>query len=73
MNTGNYIFDYIYDLVEVKYITKEEAMMFTEYYHDHKRLDDTQEVKEVKERLNELKAEEQEIMKSLLVLEMGLK
>ena len=40
MNTGNYIFDYIYELVEDKYITKEEAMIFTEYYHDHKRLDD---------------------------------
>ena len=40
MNTGNYIFDYIYDLVEIKYITKDEAMMFTEYYHDHNRLDD---------------------------------
>ena len=26
MNTGNYIFDYIYDLVEDKYITKDEAM-----------------------------------------------
>ena len=36
-------------------------------------LEDTKEVKEAKERLNELKAEEQEIMKSLLVLEMGLK
>ena len=36
-------------------------------------LEDTPEVKEAKERLNELKAEEQEIMKSLLVLEMGLK
>ena len=42
MNTGNYIFDYIYDLVEDKYIIKEEAMMFTEYYHDHKRLDDSE-------------------------------
>ena len=26
MNTGNYIFDYIYELTEDKYITKEEAM-----------------------------------------------
>ena len=36
-------------------------------------LDDTKEVKEAKERLNQIKAEEQEIMKSLLKLEMGLK
>ena len=36
-------------------------------------LEDTKEVKEAKERLNELKAEEQEIMKKLLSLEMGLK
>ena len=36
-------------------------------------LDDTEEVKEAKEKLNELKAEEQEIMKKLLSLEMGLK
>ena len=40
MNTGNYIYDYIYDLAEDRYIAKEEAMMFTEYYHDHNRLDD---------------------------------
>ena len=40
MNTGNYIFDYIYDLVEIKYITKEEAMMFTEGFHSKKRLSD---------------------------------
>ena len=33
MNTGNYIFDYIYDLVEIQYITKDEAMMFTEGFH----------------------------------------
>ena len=38
MNTGNYIFDYIYDLVEIEYITKDEAMMFTEGFHGKKRL-----------------------------------
>ena len=38
MNTGNYIFDYIYDLVEIQYITKDEAMMFTEGFHKKKRL-----------------------------------
>ena len=36
-------------------------------------LEDTPEVKQAKERLNQIKAEEQEIMKSLLKLEMGLK
>ena len=36
-------------------------------------LEDTPEVKEAKEKLKMLKTEEQEIMKSLLVLEMGLK
>ena len=36
-------------------------------------LEDTPEVKEAKERLNQIKIEEQEIKKNLLVLEMGLK
>ena len=36
-------------------------------------LEDTKEVKEVKERLKEIEAEEQEIKKKLLSLEMGLK
>ena len=36
-------------------------------------LEDTPEVKEAKERLNQIMAEEQEIKKKLLVLEMGLK
>ena len=36
-------------------------------------LDDTKEVKEAKERLKEIEAEEQEIKKKLLSLEMGLK
>ena len=36
-------------------------------------LDDTKEVKEAKEKLKEIKTEEQEIKKKLLMLEMGLK
>ena len=36
-------------------------------------LEDTPEVKQAKERLKEIEAEEQEIKKNLLVLEMGLK
>ena len=40
MNTGNYIYDYIYELTEDKYIIKEEAMMFTEGFYKKKRLSD---------------------------------
>ena len=40
MDSGNYIYDYIYDLVEIEYITKEEAMYFTEGFHKKKRLSD---------------------------------
>ena len=36
-------------------------------------LEDTPEVKEAKERLNQIKIEEQEIKKNLLLIEMGLK
>ena len=36
-------------------------------------LDDTKEVKEIKEKLNKVMIEEQEIKKKLLMLEMGLK
>ena len=36
-------------------------------------LEDTPEVKEAKERLNHIMAEEQEIKKNLLLIEMGLK
>ena len=28
MNTGNICYDYLYDLVEIKYITKERAIKF---------------------------------------------
>ena len=37
---GNWIYDYIYDLVEIQYITKDEAMYFTEGFHKKKRLSD---------------------------------
>ena len=40
MDSGNYIYDYIYDLVEIEYITNEEAMYFTEGFHKKKRLSD---------------------------------
>ena len=36
-------------------------------------LEDTQEVKQAKERLNQIKIEEQEIKRNLLLIEMGLK
>ena len=42
MDSGNYIYDYIYDLVEIEYITKEEAMYFTEGFHNKKRLSDAE-------------------------------
>ena len=28
MNTGNICYDYLYDLIEIKYITKERAIKF---------------------------------------------
>ena len=40
MDSGNYIYDYIYDLVEIEYITKDEAMYFTEGFYKKKRLSD---------------------------------
>ena len=36
-------------------------------------LEDTPEVKEIKERLNQIRIEEQEIKRNLLLIEMGLK
>ena len=42
MNTGNYIYDYIYELVEDKYITKQKAMMYDDGFHKQKRLDDNE-------------------------------
>ena len=32
MNTGNICYDYLYDLVEIKYITKERAMKFADNF-----------------------------------------
>ena len=40
MNSGNWIYDYIYDLVKIKFITNEEAVYFTEGFHKKKRLSD---------------------------------
>ena len=40
MNTGNYIFDYIYDLVEVKYITKERATRFANNFKKKNKLNE---------------------------------
>ena len=40
MDSSNWIYDYIYDLVEIKFITKEEAVYFVEGFHKKKRLSD---------------------------------
>lgn len=40
MDSKNWIYDYIHDLVEIKFITKEEAVYFTEGFHKKKRLSD---------------------------------
>ena len=32
MNTGNICYDYLYDLVEIKYITKERAIKFADNF-----------------------------------------
>ena len=32
MNTGNICYDYLYDLIEIKYITKERAINFAENF-----------------------------------------
>lgn len=42
MDSKNWIYDYIRDLVEIKFITKEEAMYFTEGFHKKKRLNDSE-------------------------------
>ena len=39
-SSGNWIYDYIHDLVKIKFITNEEAMYFTEGFHKKKRLSD---------------------------------
>ena len=38
MNTGNICFDYLYDLIEIKYITKEVAMNFANGFKKKKKL-----------------------------------
>ena len=40
MDSKNWIYDYIRDLVEIKFITRDEAMYFTEGFHKKKRLSD---------------------------------
>lgn len=40
MNSGNWIYDYIYDLVEVKFITKKEALYYANGFHDKGKLSD---------------------------------
>ena len=42
MESKNWIYDYIHDLVEIKFITKDEAMYFTEGFHNKKRLSDAE-------------------------------
>ena len=38
MNTGNICFDYLYDLVEVKYISKARAIKFANNFKKNKKL-----------------------------------
>ena len=38
MNTGNICFDYLYDLIEIKYITKEVATNFADGFKTKKKL-----------------------------------
>ena len=38
MNTGNICYDYLYDLIEVKYITKERAIKFANNFKKKKKL-----------------------------------
>ena len=40
MKTDNWIYDYIYDLVEAKYISKEKALGYTENFYNKKKLSD---------------------------------
>lgn len=42
MDSKNWIYDYIHDLVEIKFITKEEAVYFVEGFHKKKRLSDAE-------------------------------
>ena len=38
MNTGNICYDYLYDLIEIKYITKERAIKFANNFKKNKKL-----------------------------------
>ena len=38
MNTGNICYDYLYDLIEIKYITKERAIKFANNFKKKKKL-----------------------------------
>lgn len=40
MKTDNWIYDFICDLVEVKYITKEKALAYANRFHDMGKLSD---------------------------------
>lgn len=40
MKTDNWVYDYIYDLVEVKYSTKEKAIEYATKFHNAGKLSD---------------------------------
>ena len=42
MKTDNWIFDYIYDLVEIKFITKEKALYYAETFYKQGKLSDAE-------------------------------
>lgn len=42
MDSKNWIYDYIRDLVEIKFITKDEAVYFTEGFHNKGKLSDAE-------------------------------
>ena len=46
MNTGNICYDYLYDLIEVKYITKERAIKFANNFKKKNKLNE--EILEIK-------------------------
>ena len=51
MNTGNICHDYLYDLIEVKYITKERAIKFANNFKKKNKLNE--EIYEIKLKLLE--------------------
>ena len=42
MNSGNWIYDYIYDLVKIKFITNEEALYYANGFHNKGKLSDAE-------------------------------